>query len=57
MKGVYKHCGERHLHGYRTEFDFRYCRSLADGLDDAARYIEALGGIVGKRLLYRVSLQ
>jgi transposase-like protein len=26
MKGVYQHCGERHLHRYLAEFDFRYCK-------------------------------
>ncbi len=25
MKGVYQHCGEKHLHRYVAEFDFRYC--------------------------------
>jgi hypothetical protein len=24
MKGVYQHCGEKHLHSYLAEFDFRY---------------------------------
>ena len=24
MKGVYQHCGEKHLHRYLAEFDFRY---------------------------------
>jgi hypothetical protein len=24
MKGVYPHCGEKHLHLYLAEFDFRY---------------------------------
>jgi transposase-like protein len=24
MKGVYQHCGEKHLHRYLKEFDFRY---------------------------------
>jgi transposase-like protein len=24
MKGVYQHCGEKHLHRYVAEFDFRY---------------------------------
>jgi hypothetical protein len=24
MKGVYQHCGEKHLHRYIAEFDFRY---------------------------------
>jgi hypothetical protein len=26
MKGIYQHCGERHLQRYLTEFDFRYNR-------------------------------
>ena len=24
MKGIYQHCGEKHLHRYLAEFDFRY---------------------------------
>lgn len=24
MIGVYQHCGEKHLHRYLAEFDFRY---------------------------------
>lgn len=24
MTGVYQHCGEKHLHRYLAEFDFRY---------------------------------
>ncbi len=29
MKGVYQHCGERHLHRYLAEFDFRYLTVLS----------------------------
>jgi hypothetical protein len=55
MKGVYQHCGEKHLHRYLAEFDFRYNRRAALGVDDTARTVEALSGIVGKRLKYRDS--
>jgi hypothetical protein len=24
MRGIYQHCGEKHLHSYLAEFDFRY---------------------------------
>ena len=24
MRGVYQHCGEKHLHRYLAEYDFRY---------------------------------
>jgi hypothetical protein len=24
MKGTYQHCGEKHLHRYLAEYDFRY---------------------------------
>lgn len=24
MKGIYQHCGEKHLHRYLSEYDFRY---------------------------------
>ena len=55
MKGVYQHCGERHLHRYVTEFDFRYSNRVRRGVDDIARTDRALKGIVGKRLTYRPS--
>jgi hypothetical protein len=38
---------------YLAEFDFRYCNSEANGLNDADRTVCALEGIVGKRLMYR----
>jgi len=53
MKGVYQHCGEQHLHRYLAEFEFRYNNRVANGFNDAARSVEALNGISGKRLTYR----
>jgi transposase-like protein len=53
MKGVYQHCGEKHLHRYLAEFDFRYSNRVALGVDDKARAGKALTGISGKRLKYR----
>jgi transposase-like protein len=55
MKGVYQHCGKKHLHRYLAEFDFRYSNRIATGVDDRARAIAAMQGIVGKRLTYRGS--
>jgi len=55
MRGVYQHCGERHLHRYLAEFNFRYSNRLALGVDDAERANRALTGIVGRRLTYRDS--
>jgi transposase-like protein len=55
MKGVYQHCGEKHLHRYIAEFDFRYSNRSALGVEDAERATRALGGIVGKRLTYQAS--
>jgi transposase-like protein len=53
MKGVYQHCGEKHLHRYLSEFDFRYNHRSALGVEDAQRVVDALSGIEGKRLTYR----
>lgn len=55
MKGVYQHCGERHLHRYLAEFDFRYSNRAALGVDDVARADRALKGVAGKRLTYRAA--
>jgi len=52
MKGVYQHCGEKHLHRYLAEFEFRYNNRVANGVNDAERQFVALKGIVGKRLTY-----
>ncbi|MDP3853126.1 IS1595 family transposase [Phenylobacterium sp.] len=53
MKGVYQHCSKKHLHRYAAEFDFRYSNRIALGVDDKARAVTALKGVVGKRLTYR----
>jgi len=53
MKGVYQHCGEQHLHRYLAEFDFRYNRRTALGVDDAMRSEDIVRGAEGKRLMYR----
>ena len=52
MKGVYQHCGEKHLHRYVAEFDFRYNNRSALGVEDRSRTAEAVRGIAGKRLTY-----
>lgn len=50
MKGVYRHCGKKHLHRYMAEFDVRYDNRKANGIEDSERADIALRGIVGKRL-------
>jgi len=55
MKGVYQHCGKRHLHRYLAEFDFRYSNRVATGCDDTARADRALLGVIGKRLTYETA--
>jgi transposase-like protein len=52
MRGIYQHCGERHLHRYLAEFDFRYTNREGVGINDAARADLLLQGVVGKRLTY-----
>jgi transposase-like protein len=51
--GTYQHVGERHLHRYVREFDFRYNHRIKLGFDDAQRTTALLKGISGKRLTYR----
>ena len=53
MKGIYQHCDEKHLHRYLSEYDFRYNNRVALGVDDEARAVIALNGVVGKRLTYK----
>jgi transposase-like protein len=53
MKGVYQHCGEKHLHRYLAEFDFRYSNRVKLGVSDAARAAKVVQGAKGKRLMYR----
>jgi hypothetical protein len=50
MKGVYQHCGERHLHRYLAEFDFRYNARVALGINDTARTAMAMAGAKGNGL-------
>lgn len=53
MKGVYQHCGEKHLHRYLAEFDFRYNTRTALGYNDVDRAEKLAAAITGKRLTYR----
>ncbi len=53
MKGVYQHCGKKHLHRYLSEYDFRYNFRMKNGFTDAQRADVALLGAVGKRLAYK----
>ena len=53
MRGIYQHCGEKHLHRYLAEFDFRYNNRIALGVGDVERTKIAVKGIEGKRLTYR----
>ena len=55
MRGVYQFCGERHLHRYLAEFDFRYSNRAALGCNDEARANRLLQGVVGKRLTYQTA--
>ena len=53
MRGIYQHCGEKHLHRYLAEFDFRYNHRIALGFNDGERATLAVKGAAGKRLTYR----
>ena len=53
MRGIYQHCGEQHLHRYLAEFEFRYNYRIGNGVNDNARAVKALQGVVGKRLTYQ----
>ena len=55
MKGVYQHCKKSHLHRYLAEFDFRYSKRIARGIDDTQRADKLLCGVVGKRLTYQTT--
>ena len=56
ITGTYHHVSLKHLKRYLAEFDFRYNERMALGVSDEARADNALRGIVGKRLMYRVLL-
>jgi transposase-like protein len=53
MRGVYQHCGEKHLHRYLAEYDFRYNHRTALGYTDGERAALAIKSADGKRLTYR----
>lgn len=53
MRGIYQHCGEKHLHRYLSEFDFRYSEREAVGVSDKMRAAKAVRGAVGRRLTYQ----
>lgn len=53
MKGIYQHCGEKHLHRYLAEFDFRYNNRVKLGCSDYERSCRLVEGMEGKRLTYR----
>ncbi len=53
MKCVYQHWGDQHLHRHLAEYEFRYNNRIANGVDDKARMVAGLEGIVGKRITYR----
>lgn len=55
MKGIYQHCGKKHLHRYAAEFEFRYNHRIRNGFDDLARADQLLTSFKGKRLMYRDS--
>jgi transposase-like protein len=55
MKGMYQHCKKHHLHRYLAEFDFRYGKRIARGIDDTQRAEKLLCGVVGKRLTYQTT--
>jgi hypothetical protein len=55
ITGVYHHVSEAHLKRYLAEFDFRYNNRMSLGVTDRERTANALRGIEGKRLTYRLT--
>jgi transposase-like protein len=53
MRGIYQHCGEKHLHRYLAEYNFRYNHRVRLGFNDGERAALAVKGATGKRLTYR----
>ncbi len=52
VMGVFHSISEAHLRRYLAEFDFRYSRRSALGIEDEERAAMLLKGIEGKRLTY-----
>jgi transposase-like protein len=46
MKGVYQHCGKKHLHRYLAEYDFRYNHREKNGYNDTERMDSVMGVLV-----------
>ena len=57
MKGIYQHCGEKDLHRYLAEYDFRYNTRVKLGFTDEERRDAILANAEGKRLTYRRTAQ
>jgi hypothetical protein len=53
MKGGSPRYGEKHLHRYLAEFDFRYSNRTKLGVNDASRAAKIVEGAKGERLQYR----
>jgi transposase-like protein len=56
LYGIFHSVSEQHLQRYANEFDFRWNHRAKLGFTDVQRMNNVLGGIGGKRLLYRDSL-
>lgn len=56
MYGVYHHCGEKYLHRYLSEYEFRFNTRTKLGWNDKERATLALKGAAGKRLTLRQPL-
>jgi transposase-like protein len=54
MRGIYQHCGEKHLHRYLAEYDFRFNHRTALDYNDGERAAIAVKNAAGKRLTYRL---
>jgi len=53
ITGTYHHVSQQHLKRYLAEFDFRYNERTALEVTDAERAINAVRGVVGKRVTYK----
>lgn len=55
LVGIYQHVDKKHLDRYLAEFDFRQNTRAKLGVDDEARAMIAIRGMMGKRLMYKDS--
>jgi transposase-like protein len=53
ITGTYHHVSQKHLKRYLAEFDFRYNERLALEVSDVERAINAVKGVIGKRVTYQ----